>query len=206
LALEKVEYSIEYKIELVDDNLELIEYELNKITDAAHEAAEAIASIGKQVEGIMEKDAITKGALVDTLFAADAEGKSTTGFKSKADVERLLSADVTEEEAKEILSGVTLTDAQKEKLKEYRISLLSTESELIEKRQEGMDWLNNAVDEWNEKISRGQEKIARKLSVLDNYKNIIDIVGKDNFGISDELMSKLEQSAVDSSKNSVKAA
>jgi hypothetical protein len=41
--------------------------------------------------------------------------------------------------------------------------------------------------------------------MLENYKNIIDIVGKDTLGISDEIMANMERASVNTSKNLLSA-
>jgi hypothetical protein len=54
-------------------------------------------------------------------------------------------------------------------------------------------------DAWHEKLETGMGTLEHYGSILESYKNIIDIVGKDTLGISSEFMSDLSQAKVDNS-------
>ena len=206
LALEKVQYAVEYKIEVSSDAIEILDHQLEKLEDTAYEAAEAIQLIGKKVEELYNQNEINKQGIIDSLFAADDNGKSTTGFRSKEDVERLLDSTISEEEAKQILDGTILTEQQKEFLRDSSKTLLELEAEINEQWTNSMERLNELGEAWNEKLDEGITKIEYANSILTSYKNIIDLVGKDSLGISNQLMKQLSKATIDTSINAISAA
>jgi hypothetical protein len=70
---------------------------------------------------------------------------------------------------------------------------MSLEESMRSTRVEMQEKLNAAFTTFNEKIAEGAEKIERYGDTLENYKNIIGIVGKDNLGISDEIMQSMRE-------------
>jgi len=48
-------------------------------------------------------------------------------------------------------------------------------------------------DAWNEQLEQGIEHLEHYGDVLESYRNIIDIVGEDGLGISDEFMKNLNE-------------
>jgi hypothetical protein len=59
------------------------------------------------------------------------------------------------------------------------------------------DKVLDTFDKWQEKLNATLSTIEHYGSVMEHFKNIIDIVGKDVLGLSDRFMSNLTQSAVD---------
>ncbi|WP_291627882.1 hypothetical protein [Clostridium sp.] len=56
-------------------------------------------------------------------------------------------------------------------------------------------------DAWNEKLDSGISKLDHYGNVIQSYKNIIDIVGKDTLGLTDTFMATLNQSSIDNAIN-----
>jgi len=52
-------------------------------------------------------------------------------------------------------------------------------------------------DSFNEKLQTSVDVFDHYNSVLESYKNIVDIVGEDRLGISDEFMNSLNQASID---------
>jgi hypothetical protein len=63
-------------------------------------------------------------------------------------------------------------------------------------REEIKDKVLDTFDSWQEKIDATTASLQHYTSVIEHFKNIIDIVGKDPFGLSDEFMNRLEQNAI----------
>ena len=78
-------------------------------------------------------------------------------------------------------------------------------ADLLEVRQTVQDKLTEAFEAWNEKIEEGTSKLEFYSSVLEGYKNIIDIVGKDMLGISDKTMNRLNQTIISNANDSIRA-
>ena len=173
LALEKIEYNVQIKVDIADDDKAYLDFLMQKIEDDAFAAAEAIGYLGEEASLTLDK------------IKANEEGI--------AEVERALAAgEITPEQAVE-------------KMREYRDELIDLNADLLEIRQTVQDKLTEAFEGWNEEIERGITKLEHYGSVLKNYKNIIDIVGKDMLGISDETMSNLSKAQIANANNIIRA-
>lgn len=171
--LEKIEYKVQIKVDIADDDKAYLDFLMQKIEDDAFAAAEAIGYLGEEAILTLNK------------IKANEEGI--------ADVERALAAgEITPEQAVE-------------KMREYRDELVDLNADLLEIRQTVQDKLTEAFEGWNEEIERGITKLEHYGSVLENYKNIIDIVGKDMLGISDETMSNLSKVQIANANNVIRA-
>ena len=171
--LEKIEYKVQIKVDIADDDKAYLDFLMQKIEDDAFAAAEAIGYLGEEAILTLNK------------IKANEEGI--------ADVERALAAgEITPEQAVE-------------KMREYRDELVDLNADLLEIRQTVQDKLTEAFEGWNEEIERGITKLEHYSSVLENYKNIIDIVGKDMLGISDETMSNLSKAQIANANNIIRA-
>lgn len=159
LALEKIQFQVEFKIAIEDDKLKYIEFLMQKLEDDSYAAAESIGLLGREA-----------GSALTKIKAAE-EGISA------------IMADVRS-------SGI-MTDAQAEALRDYRDNIIDLNSQLLELRNTVQDKLTTAFDAWNEKLDKNTSKLSHLRNLINNYKNIIDIVGKDNLGISDETMEKI---------------
>lgn len=159
LALEKIQFQVEFKIAIEDDKLKYIEFLIQKLDDDSFAAAESIGLLGREASSALTK------------IRAAEEGISA------------IMADVRS-------SGI-MTDAQAEALRDYRDNIIDLNSQLLELRNTVQDKLTAAFDAWQEKLDKNISKLTHLRNLVNNYKNIIDIVGKDNLGISDETMEKI---------------
>lgn len=159
LALEKIQFQVEFKIAIEDDKLKYIEFLMQKLEDDSFAAAESIGLLGREASSALIK------------IKTAEEGISA------------IMADVHS-------SGI-MTDAQAEALRDYRDNIIDLNSQLLELRNTVQDKLTAAFDAWQEKLDKNISKLTHLRNLVNNYKNIIDIVGKDNLGISDETMEKI---------------
>ena len=182
--LEKIKIKLELDLSLVEDQLEWLEYQLENIEDAAYDAAEAFALLSQKATEIQNKTNTTQSALAEFL--------TQRGI-----------TDINDESQWE---NAKLTEAEIEWLREQKTELLNTNKELRELKQEAIDQAISAYDEWNAKIDENIDKFDHYSSIVESFKNIIDIVGKDTFGIADEALSALTQVEVDNATNKLAAA
>ena len=159
LALEKIQFQVEFKINIEEDKLKYIEFLMQKLEDDSFAAAESIGLLGREASSTLTK------------IKAAEEGISA------------IMSDVHS-------SGI-MTDAQAEALRDYRDNIIDLNSQLLELRNTVQDKLTAAFDAWQEKLDKNTSKLTHLRNLVNNYKNIIDIVGKDNLGISDETMEKI---------------
>lgn len=159
LALEKIQFQVEFKIAIENDKLKYIEFLIQKLDDDSFAAAESIGLLGREASSALTK------------IKAAEEGISAIMANVRS-------------------SGI-MTDAQAEALRDYRDNIIDLNSQLLELRNTVQDKLTAAFDAWNEKLDKNTSKLSHLRNLVNNYKNIIDIVGKDNLGISDETMEKI---------------
>jgi len=82
---------------------------------------------------------------------------------------------------------------------------LDLNSQFDDLRKEIEDKVMSAFDAWKEKLDKGIASIDHYNTVLDDYKNIIDIVGKDTLGITDAFMTNLAQRTTDNAINKLRS-
>ena len=189
LQLEKVEYGVELNLNIDEDDLAVLEFQLDLLEDKAFESANRIALSTKQASNLYDQILINQKGLEDAL------GLSL----SPAEIAEMMQGDMS------ALEGKTFTESQIDAIKEYRDNLLDLNSELIDIQQQVEDEVLAAFDEWHEELDRGMERFDHYENVLENYKNIVDIVGKDVLGLDNENIAKLSEAQVNNSINRLKA-
>jgi chromosome segregation ATPase len=67
------------------------------------------------------------------------------------------------------------------------------------------DKVLDVFDKWQEKLSNTMSTIEHYGSVIEHFRNIMDVVGKDALGLDDQFMARFEQSAIDQSMDNIDA-
>ena len=78
-----------------------------------------------------------------------------------------------------------------EKMREYRDTIIDANAELLELRNTVQEKLTESYDAWNEKLDAGISYLEHLGSITEAYQNIIDIAGKDNFGIDESVLADM---------------
>lgn len=193
LELEKIDYKVNLQIDFSDDELEHLEYLLERIEAKGFSAAEAIANLGQQTQSVMNKSDAYKEGIFSIL--------GNHGL-SDSDINAWLQGD---EGAANKVAGLNLTEAEVEKLREYTAGLRDNNEALIEMRQAVHDKMLETFDEWNEKIDRNIDKLDHLKSMTESYRNIVDLVGKANFAGGAETIERLNASTVKQAGNYAQA-
>lgn len=215
LQLERTQYEVELKINVSEDALQYLEYMMDNIENKAYDCAEAFSYLNAMTgQYIDQQAAYTQGIYdimgnkgiskeeVDALISGDKNvydklmGMLSSG--GEADLSDGLSQD-------EIDAAYGFTADDVDTLREYVSGLIEANQNLQEVRKTVHDQILNVWDEWNEKMDDGISKLEHLQAISDSYKNIIDIVGQRNLGVSDAFMSKLEQQATTQAKDKVTA-
>ena len=189
LQLEQVQYEVEIKLDIPDSQIKVLEYKLGRIDDDAFKVLDAIELLSQKADNLKQQIAINKQGLNDVLALT----------MSAAEISQILAGNL------EVLNKKTLTDDQVSAIKEYRDNLLDLNSQFDDLRKEIEDKVMSAFDAWKEKLDKGIASIDHYNTVLDNYKNIIDIVGKDTLGITDAFMTNLAQRTTDNAINKLRS-
>lgn len=189
LELEKVSYNIELQLDVSDDSLALIDFQLEQIEDDAYKAAESIALATDKANEIYKQMLINRQALDDTL------GLSL----SDAELKLLMAGDMS------VLEGKNFTEDQIDAVKDYRDNLLELNQELIDVQEQIEDQVMQAFEEYHDELDRGMEKFDHYNNMLESYQNIVDIVGKDVLGLDNEALADISEAQVENSINQLKA-
>lgn len=187
LKLEAINYQVTARVEIADTELDWIEYQLEHLVDPATDAVEAIELIAQKMEIAKDKaDEYRRG--LELVF---------DDVLSDEQLEALKSGDFS------VLDGLDLDSAQIEALQKYRDGLKNETEALYSARIEFFDTITTGMESWNEQFDALNNKMAFFSTVIDTYKNVVDLVGRKNLGLSAEYMAKLSQQQVD---NSIEAA
>lgn len=189
LQLEKVQYKVEVKLDISKDEVAVLEYQLGKVEDDAFKSLEAIGLLTAKANELYTQIQINKQGLNEALKLS----------LSAAEISELLAGNLS------VLDNKNFTDDQISAIKDYRDSLLDLNGELDDVRENIEDKVLDAFDTWNEKLTTGSDILDHYGTILENFKNIVDIVGEDTLGISDEFMINLSQGTVDNAINKVRA-
>ena len=190
LQLQKVQYKVELELDVENDEIELLEYQLSLIEDDAFKSAEAITLLTKQAESLYDQIQVNKQGLNDTLGLSLSAGE----------IASVMAGDLS------VLEGKTFTEDQISAIRDYRDNLLALNEQFNEVRQSIEEQVMATFDAWQEKLERGSAALEHYGSILESYQNIIDIVGTDTLGISSQFMSDLSQAKVSNSIDQLEAA
>lgn len=190
LQLQKVQYKVELELDVENDEMELLEYQLSLIEDDAFKSAEAITLLTKQAESLYDQIQVNKQGLNDAL------GLSL----SAAEIASVMAGDLS------VLDGKTFTEDQISAIRDYRDNLLELNEQFNEIRQSIEEQVMATFDAWQEKLERGSESLEHYGNILESYQNIVDIVGTDTLGLSSQFMADLSQAKVDNSIDQLEAA
>lgn len=189
LALEKIEYEVELKVKISDNDLKYLDYLLGNIEDDAFAAAESIALLGQKTEASMKKvDAYAEG--IRKTFAETF---------SDSEIDAIFKGDMS------VLEGKSLTEDQISMLEDYSDALYEMNEDLKDIRETVQNKLTEAFEAWEEKIDDQISKFDHYNNLLESYKDIIDVIGKDNLGISDDLINQITDAQINNARNRVQS-
>ena len=187
--LAEINRQIEFNNRIQDSYLVILDYQLKHIEDDAYKAAEALALLQERSEVNLSKFETYKTGITETL------GKTF----NEEEIARLMQGDGS------VLEGKYMSEEQLSQLESYRDGLIELEETLRSTRVEMQENLHNAFNQYNEDIAEASEQLTRYTTVLDNYRNIIEIVGRENLGVTDEIMQTMRKAQVDNSKEILKS-
>lgn len=180
--LEGISYKVDIEVALDDREIALLEHQLNRLDDAAYDTADALANIGKQFEQTEESiDSVTNG-IVETL-------KTIPGITQDM-IDRYMAGDSS------ALAGLEIEQGQIDLLEQYSDQLLELSDRLKELHDDALQRVFDAFDAWGEKIDDHVAKFEHLNNVLDNYKEIIGLLGQSSLGISNEFMREMRNQQI----------
>lgn len=162
---EKLTYSLEIKTTVNDNDLSLLEYKINKISDNVYKAAELLSDYFSGTLG------------------EDLTGKF--GLTTQA-VENQLSAFKDLDEAYQ--NGLISQASYVEGLQEIYTSLLENLGTLEDLKSEMIDYYGNTLSSVIEQLDKYNSRLDTTASLLSHYQSIIEMTGK---GSNYDLLEKM---------------
>lgn len=191
--LDLIKTEIDYNVQVNDDDLELLDFLLEQIEKKSYSAADAINNLGNQAADMMDKIAGYQRGIADILTMEN------TGL-SQSEVNGFLSGSIS---ANAIIANGNFTEEQQEQLKEYAKSIKEVTAELVELRENAYAKLSETLDEFTEDINEQKDAISSSINVLNNYKNVIDTLGKKNLGLTSDTLKSIADVQLVAAKGNV---
>lgn len=181
--LKNINDTLKEQNDLIQDNLDLLEYMLNRLNDDGSDAADTIAILNNELTQMSQKAEHYEQAITDLLKNAGASAKDITGFLNGT-----ISIDT-------LANKLNLTPEAIANLREYAKSLLEINEEMYEMREKAIDQLSKALDKFAEEADKAARKVDFYANNLNHLKNVIDVIGKDALGITNEILEGLADAA-----------
>lgn len=191
--LDLIKTEIDYNVQVNDDDLELLDFLLEQIEKKSYSAADAINNLGNQAADMMDKIAGYQRGISDILTMEN------TGL-SQSEVNGFLSGSIS---ANAVIAKGNFTEEQQEQLKEYAKSIKEVTAELVELRENAYAKLSETLDEFTEDINEQKDAISSSINVLNNYKNVIDTLGKKNLGLTSDTLKSIADVQLVAAKGNV---
>lgn len=184
--LEALNFTIEFGIEANDRDLQQIEFQLSQLEDQAYMTAEAMTLLDKKYQNLQRQtDIYTDG--INTILSDNFTQDEIDQFLASGDLSGL------------DLSKISQTEL--DMLNSYADGLVGLQEELLALR----DTMNGAVikafEEWTAEMQEQLSLFDHYDSVINSYTNIIDLVGQERLGITDENIKEYNQLKVNNATN-----
>lgn len=189
MALQKTKLKVEMEIDIDDRDLKLLEYAMDRIEKKAFATAEAMAKITESIGSTLDKQKIYQNALEEILGRHGING--IEGINGLTD-DQIANLGFTQEEIDAII--------------EYNADLLDTQEEMDKLQDEILNGPLKAFKEWNEEFDYQEDKIKRNIDLLNQYKNIADLIYSNSSSVTQEYITSLMTNAYDSMVLGVDAA
>ena len=178
--LEGIEYKVNIKLEVEQHELNVLERQLARLDDDAYDGAARIKNMTTQTGVAYNKQQINAQGIKDTLKTAKV---------SDEDIAKYMAGDGT------VLGKYNLSSGTIEQLEEFTNGFIDAQEQMEELSQSIKDEVMVTFEAWHEKIADVGAAIEAQGELINNYKNIIDIVGKDKLGIDDATLKSMEQAS-----------
>ena len=176
--LEGIEYEINIKIEVDDHYLNILERQLKRLDDDAYDGAERIVNYGQQASKIYNKQQTNANGIQRVLRESGV---------SEADIESYMQGNG------DVVAKYNLSANSIEALNSYTEGFIESQEQFEELSDIVGEEVMTVFTAWRENIDDVGASIEAQGNLIKNYKNIVDILGKDKFGINDATLKALEE-------------
>lgn len=192
--LEVIEHKIEIKLEINSREIEKIERQLSRLDDTFYDSANRMTLLQGKINEEFENIDNNKNSIRDVLEKAGV---------SKEDIESYMAGDSTG-----LVEKYDLDENVKSALTTYTDSIIESEQNIYDLSKEIPQVFSDTVTMLNEEIDSINENLETQLGIIENYQNIVDLIGKEQAGLTDEdikNMEKLQNQAASTQVKNAKA-
>ncbi len=183
--IEQMEHKVEFKLELDEDSLEYIDFLIENLGDSAVQAIDKIELIADKTDYLFNSIETAYQGVQDIYALSDSPlHLFATGG---ADIDGLL------------------TESQVEALRNQTDSLIDFADQLREIRDTIQEQVSEVFDMWTEKVNHNISALEQYGSVMEYFKNIVDLTGNDIFGLSTDFVRNMESAQIDQSIDQMEA-
>lgn len=193
--LEIIQYEIQLKVDVSDTSVKILEELFDQLGDDADKAADRIANLQKQTEQYVNQADYYREGIEKILRHAGANDDLVNSFLSG----NLSQSDI------EQLGALGLTEGDAEALKDYQEKLLDLNQQYRDLKDEMMNEVSSAFDNFMDDLDRTAQKIEHLQKVTETYKNIIDIVGKKILDPTGTLSNRLSRTSFEQARSLTQA-
>lgn len=190
LALEKIQYIVEYKIKIEDAELQYLDYQFSHLGDTVDDLAVKLTLFEGQVEANLTKIKAYQEGIKEVFKDVLTEDQMNS----------LLQGDFS------VLDGLNLTSNQVEALESWRDALYDANNTLYELRETMQTEILETFQNMNDEMDKSAATIDHLSSVMNSYKNIIDLIGRKTTNVTDEIMQGLNRSIIQASTDALRVA
>ena len=204
LRLEKVTYKVDWKIEMDDAEIERLEFLITALGDSARNASKTITYLGKELKKIIPpKDEENNEVLspyaqgIADLFktytteykilqgngaqyAVNSDSSDAKYYDGDTIVKSLQEKGAESEYIDTIRKMGQMSDEDRQSLIGWTQSEMKRVEDILDKRQQMFDTMNNAIDEYIDKLDYEVSQQQTLLDISKSYLDVIDLIGRAN--------------------------
>lgn len=187
LAIQKEK--LEINITIDENGMKLLEYFFDKLNDDLYDSVERMSILEDQIGNLIDQASAYEqniNGLLGTAGQWDGLNFNSYGLTLE-DLPELLSK--SNKELYEIFGGAG-SNVQEiiDQLQNDYEKLLDTNKQITETRQKLIEEIGNSFSSWNEEIDKAEDKLEKNASLMEHYRNVIDIVGRKTLGITSKFI------------------
>ena len=182
--VEALNHQVEYNLDLSNDNLSYLNFYSSAIKDSMGSVIDYIELMNARINESITQIDIYKQGYNDLMTFVDENPLQLWATQGVEDI---------------------ITAEQVATLRSYRDGLISVYNNALSVRKEIEDQVLRVFDYWNKKIDKNLNSISKFTDMLAQFKDIVNVVGKDVLGLSNNFMQMFEQQSIDQSLDNIKA-
>ena len=205
--LESIEVIVDLTLEVDDAQLKYLQALFDNIGDSADNAADKIENIEKQIAKFGKQMEHQKEGLESYLKLAQ---KYSKGLSNDA-ISNIINGTASDSDLQALAKAVSNSDGTldmntiMEKVKDFQSACYENIEQLKEWRDSVYETLQDAMDQYDEKFDRIDNKIAHSSKMIQSYKDLVDAIGKKNVDPTGQLTARMDQNAIKTAESGYRA-